>query len=36
MVVQPEIEGEDAVKEALGIAGAEFLERHIVTGDALE
>ncbi len=35
LVVSPAAEGEDAIKEALGMAGAEFLERHISSGDTL-
>jgi deoxyribonucleoside regulator len=35
VVVSPAWEGEDAVKEALGMAGAEFLERHVQPGDIL-
>jgi deoxyribonucleoside regulator len=35
VVVSPAVEGEEAVKEALGMAGAEFLERHISSGDTL-
>lgn len=35
LVVSPEVEGDDAVIEALGIAGAEFLQRHISSGDNL-
>ena len=35
LVVSPAVEGEDAVKEALGMAGAEFLESHISPGDTL-
>jgi deoxyribonucleoside regulator len=35
IVVSPSVEGEDAVKEALGMAGAEFLERHISPGDSI-
>lgn len=35
VVVSPAWEGEDAVKETLGMAGAEFLERHIQPGDIL-
>jgi deoxyribonucleoside regulator len=35
MVVSPLVEGEDAIKEALGMAGAEFLERHISPGDTI-
>jgi deoxyribonucleoside regulator len=35
VVVSPAVEEEDAVKEALGMAGAEFLERHISPGDSL-
>jgi deoxyribonucleoside regulator len=35
VVVSPEFAGEDTVKDALGIAGAEFLQRHISSGDNL-
>ena len=35
VVVSPAVEGDDAVKEALGMAGAEFLERHISPKDTL-
>jgi DNA-binding transcriptional regulator LsrR (DeoR family) len=35
IVVTPATDGEDAVKEALGMAGAEFLQRHISPGDTL-
>jgi deoxyribonucleoside regulator len=33
LVVSPSIEGEHAIKEALGMAGAEFLERRIMSDD---
>jgi len=35
IVVTPAIEGDDALKEALGMAGAEFLQRHISPGVTL-
>jgi deoxyribonucleoside regulator len=35
LVVSPAVEGEDGVKEALGMAGAEYLERRISSGDTL-
>ncbi|MBN1319131.1 MAG: sugar-binding transcriptional regulator [Anaerolineales bacterium] len=35
VVVSPAWEGEDAIKETLGMAGAEFLERHVQPGDTL-
>jgi deoxyribonucleoside regulator len=35
LVVSPAVEGEDGVKEALGMAGAEFLEQRISSGDTL-
>jgi deoxyribonucleoside regulator len=35
IVVTPATEGDDAIKEALGMAGAEFLQRHICPGDTL-
>ena len=35
LVVSPAVEGEDAVKEALGMVGAEFLEQHVLPGDTL-
>jgi deoxyribonucleoside regulator len=33
LVVSPAVEGEEAVRDALGMAGAEFLEQHIRPGD---
>lgn len=35
LVVSPSMEGEEAIKAALGMAGAEFLERRIMSGDTL-
>ncbi len=35
IVVTPSTERDDAVKESLGMAGAEFIQRHISSGDAL-
>ena len=35
LVVSPAVEGEDAVKESLGMVGAEFLEQHVLPGDTL-
>lgn len=35
LVVSPAVEGDDALKEALGMAGAEYLERHVSPGDAI-
>ncbi len=35
IVVTPATEGDEAIKEALGMAGAEFLQRHISPGDTL-
>ncbi len=35
IVVTPATEGDDAIKDALGMAGAEFVQRHIYPGDTL-
>jgi deoxyribonucleoside regulator len=35
LVVSPAVQGEDAVMEALGMAGAEYLEQHIKPDDTL-
>jgi deoxyribonucleoside regulator len=35
LVVSPAVEGENAVKEALGMAGADFLEHRVMSGDTL-
>jgi deoxyribonucleoside regulator len=35
IVVTPATEGDDATKDALGMAGAEFIQRHVCPGDTL-
>ena len=35
LVVSTALEGEDGIKEALGMAGADFLERRVMSGDTL-